>query len=78
MQFELKQNPAPNEWSVLIWKFVDGKKELDACALFTGIRSHQLAVDYRDLMISLENGMASIVLNHSRSEKVNLASLQHK
>lgn len=62
MEYELKQNPAPYEWAVLIWKRVDRRKELDGCAIFKGGNCYQRATDYRDLMSGIEAGICSIVM----------------
>jgi hypothetical protein len=62
MEYEVKQNPAPDEWAVLIWKRVQGKKELDGCAIFKGSNCHQRAIEYRDLMAGIEAGICAIVL----------------
>lgn len=62
MEYELKQNPAPNEWAVLMWKRVDGRKELASCAVFSGEFANQLASDYRDLAVALQAKLAQIIM----------------
>ena len=59
MEYELKQNPTPDEWAVLIWKRVDGRKELDGCAIFKGRECYKRAIDYRNLMVAIQASVAS-------------------
>jgi hypothetical protein len=62
MEFELKQNPAPMEWAVLIKALVDNRKEIVTVVTFKGENALQLATDYRDLSIALQSGLVSIQL----------------
>lgn len=50
MDYEVKQNPAPHEWAVLIWQTVENRREISAVATFKGENALQLAVEYQECM----------------------------
>jgi hypothetical protein len=77
MEYELKQNPAPNEWAVLIWKRVDGRKELDGTVTFANGLAEERANHFRDLMVALTAGIAQIVIV-PESQRGKVADIQHK
>ena len=66
VDYELKQNPAPFEWAVLIIESSETRRKIVTVVTFKGENSLKLATDYRDLQLCLQAGTVQIIVPKSQ------------
>ena len=55
IEFEMKANPAPNDYAVITWRIEPGKKEPFCVANFTGERAKVFAEEYLDFLQAISS-----------------------
>ena len=75
MQYQLKQNPAPNEWTVLILKPVHNRHEILNTVTFKGENALGYAQWYYNTMIMLE--AKEIEIKVLPGKGITFANLKH-
>lgn len=77
-EYQLKQNPAPDEWSVLIIAPSDTRTKIVTVVTFKGERAFELAEEYNNLMICLQAGAAQIIAVPGKGLSIGNSNPEHE